>query len=64
MFRTDGLSLCTVSKIYVFFFSFSFPERHHSMAVNGQEMGSYRSARRSDAKENAAQQALDRLGIP
>lgn len=62
MFRTDGLSLCTVSKIYVF--SMSSLERHHSMAVYGEEMGSCRSARRSDAKENAAQQALDRLGIP
>jgi dsRNA-specific ribonuclease len=62
LFRTDGLSLCRVSKIYVS--SASSHAERHSMAVHGEEMGSCSAARRSEAKEAAAQQALDRLSIP
>ena len=34
------------------------------MAVNGVEMGSCSAPRMAAAKEDAAQQALDQLGVP
>ena len=33
------------------------------MAVGGEEMGSHTAPRRAVARETAAQQALDRLGL-
>ena len=33
------------------------------MVVDGQEMGSYTAPRRAVARETAAQQALERLGL-